>query len=495
MKIIDLGICIDNVDPQHLGRIRYRLYNEPAGQREGALEYKPWNDNDLFVASPFLPTNINFIPEVGQPVLIMGYNYQKDTVNQLYIAGPFSTMFDYNSQTFSQGIENTSYGASIKHKRSIIDSNGKFKDPRSEGAFAKNNHYGIYGKYGSDVIFTENGVQLRGGKLLSKEAASPALREKMLATPIMAKKSSVLNLKKFPKKMTLKSVEKPTLKVESRLVNHIVEYTLDDLTNPTTVTFNVYKVLKPYGLLYNTNNFNEYSELDFSYLKLVTGVSTNYTYSVSVNDIQSAYVETRGFLNTIHSTGLKGIDPLFNNDDLHPLYFRPTKELRERVGNDTNKKTYTSNISLRRIGQGVGNGLIWSSTNPSPPSKSTVEKKLISVVEQNSGEQTFGSLVSDKIYFLSTDTNDAGKTINFDGLEKYEYSQQDYISRIDPNTYATVRGENLLNLLYAIIDVLQSHKHNINDVYARTDYPQHNRLIELFEKMENDLLNKSIRIN
>ena len=96
---------------------------------------------------------------------------------------------------------------------------------------------------------------------------------------------------------------------------------------------------------------------------------------------------------------------------------------------------------------------------------------------------------------MSTDTNDTGQSIHFDELNKYELTQEDYISKIDPKTYSVVRGEVLLEIIYAIISVLTSHVHNINDPYARQDYPQHNRLMKLLEQLENDLMNKSIRIN
>jgi hypothetical protein len=96
---------------------------------------------------------------------------------------------------------------------------------------------------------------------------------------------------------------------------------------------------------------------------------------------------------------------------------------------------------------------------------------------------------------LSTDTNESNLSVNFNELDKYELNQEDYIQRIEPNTYSLVRGENLLNLIYAMINVMTTHVHNINSPYARQDYAAHNKLMELFEKMENDLLNKSIRIN
>ena len=111
MKIIDLAICTNNNDPQHLGRIRYVTYYGTSGDIEKSIEYEEWSDRDPFVATPLLPTNINFIPEIGQAVKILTFDTEKDMVNQQYIAGPFSTMHDFNGQTFSQSIENTSYGS------------------------------------------------------------------------------------------------------------------------------------------------------------------------------------------------------------------------------------------------------------------------------------------------------------------------------------------------------------------------------------------------
>ena len=110
------------------------------------------------------------------------------------------------------------------------------------------------------------------------------------------------------------------------------------------------------------------------------------------------------------------------------------------------------------------------------------------------GEQTFASLKSDKIYLLSTDTNDSGKTIDFTNLDKYEISQENYLKDIDPNTYSTVRGENLLELLRAIIDLLNGHKHNLMGPLVKGD-PNYERLMRLYSSFENDILNKSIRIN
>jgi hypothetical protein len=502
MRIVNLAICDDNIDPKGLGRIRYKIYADNTAYKEKAFDYEPWSDRDLFIASPFLPTNINYVPEIGQSVKIIAYDTDTPTVNPEYIAGPFSTMFDYHSQTFSQQIEDTSFGTAVKRRGNIITPDGKFRDPKSEGAFAKSGDYGIYGPYGSDIVFTEDGLQLRGGKLVSKASASTQNREKMLTTPMMAKKSSRIYLKKFSNKMTLESSENVRTNTESKILNTIIEYSVDDLSTPTEVKLYVYKVNShPHDTtLYNTNNFTTYTDLVMSGLTLLnlnnnTGTTPTVTVSLTgtTNTLKASYQEIRHLLQVMHEDGLKGIDPLYQIKDLHPFYFRPTSELRERTGNETNKNTILDNITVRRIGP--GNGLVWSQSEPNPPQTTTKEKVTKTKIDPNSSEQSFGSIISDKLYFLSTDTNEPGGSIHFDELDKYELTQPDYIQKIEPNTYSVVRGENLLNLLSAIIDVLQSHRHNINDPYARQDYPQHNRLMELFKKMEEEILNKSIRIN
>lgn len=499
MKSVDLGICQDNIDPQGVGRIRYKIYSDNVGSKEKSIDYKKWDDRDPFVAMPFLPTNMNFIPEIGQAVKIIYYDNDKSTVNQEYIAGPFTTTFDFHSQTYSQQVENTTYGIAVKHGEDVVTSDGKYRNPKSKGAFAKDRDFAIYGKYGSDMILTESGVMLRGGKLISKEVASTTNRKKMMYQPIMSPKSSNFYLKKFPRKMTLSEINVETVKVENTLLKTIVEYTVNSLTNPTTVSIYVYRVNKPYGDLYMTNNFTSHTELNLKFLTLINtdNTTTTPTFTRSVSSFDDVYKEIRYVLYTIHENGLSELDPLYTSDDLHPLYYRPTNQLLVTVpSNETEKSNLQklfSEIKLRNVGP--TDGLVWSIIQTKPKQTKTVEKNVVAKIDDNSGEQTFGAIVTDKMFILSTDTNNTDKTINFDDLNKYEYTQEDYIKKIEPNTYSTVRGENMLELISAMIDVLLSHVHNINKPYVKDGFPQHRKLMELYEKMQNDVLNRSIRIN
>ena len=62
-------------------------------------------------------------------------------------------------------------------------------------------------------------------------------------------------------------------------------------------------------------------------------------------------------------------------------------------------------------------------------------------------------------------------------------------------TYAIVRGEVLLEFLRSMYNVLLTHTHNINKPYARATYDAHDTMVELYNKLETELLNKSVRTN
>lgn len=505
MKIIDIGICVDNIDPKGMGRIRCIRYNDYIAQKEKSVKYVKWDDKDPFVASPFLPTNINFIPEIGQAVKIINYNPNKETVNQEYIAGPFTTMYDFNSQTRDQQVANTSYGTGVKNKPDIRNLTGEYKS-NTTNTFANENDYAIYGKFGSDILFTENGLQLRGGKLLSKDAASVKNRITQIDEPIFAKKSSNLYLKKFPKKMVLKKREVPQRNFEIKNLNYLIEYEINHLEptelNPAIVKVFVYKVLSEFGNTFKTNFFDISTDAPNSLLKLINEDESNTTptFQESVSDITQAYKEIRDIIFNIHDLSLFEINPLYSDEDTHPFYFRPSKNLKLLTPiNDTektNKETLIQNISVARVGPSAG--LIWSQSSVKVPFKDQNIIEEFVEIDPNSPEQTFAALKSDLIYFLSTDMgeNESSTPVPFYDLEKYEYNQENYVRSIHPNTFSTVRGEVLINILKGIINVIFTHRHNpLKSIEGQTEYAEGNELRKLIENLENDLLNKSIRIN
>lgn len=510
MKIIDLAICVNNVDPKGIGRIRCVRYDDYQGEKERAVQYETWDDNDPFVAIPFLPTNINLIPEIGQTVKVINYNTEKTLVNQEYIAGPFTTMYDFNSQEFTQQNAFTSYGVAIKKKKDIREKTGEYKQ-LAKNTFANDRDYAIYGRYGSDVLFTENGLQLRGGKLKSKENLSTSQLRQLISFPLTSKKSSNLYLKKFPKKNTIVNETITEQELVHQTLKTVIEYEITDLTGTgtTSVNFYVYNVNKPYGFnVYDTNYFGESTELDMNNVKLIntdnTTVTPTLTFTgVSFNDVASLIRITLSTIQT--ENNLRDYNTLYTEDQtILPTFYRPAQTMKIRMSEleNTNKTTLFNKIKLSRTGPYYG-GLIWSQDRFSPPTKTITKTKQILKESNNNEEQTFGALKSDRIYFLSTDLNNTA--VDFDNFnptvidtnifDKYELSQEDYIKNIEPNTYASVRGESLLKFLRALYESFYTHIHQINEPYIKIGNPDHEKLQKLFNTLENDILNKSIRIN
>ncbi len=529
MKLVDLGVCIDNNDPKGLGRIRCQGYDDYVGSKSKVKEnYQKWSKDDPFLAIPFLPNNINFIPEVKQTVKIIRYDNEKTTVNQEYIAGPFTTRFDFNSQTYNEQIADTSYGVSIEPKNDIIKNEDGELPENSKNALSKYKDYSVSGKYGSDALFTENGVVLRGGKLISKSKATTSERDLISkGFPLMSKKVAKIHLKKFSEKKYLDDETVEEIIVDSKKLKFIIEYDLDNLTNPNYCNFYIYQITPNFSVpKYDSNNFTESTEMLPGETNLLNENSNPYTFRIDLNSIpefsgstlnnkvQQIYLSLRNNLLEIHRTGFGGLvsfkilsSLIVNNVgnfnptnliEIHPFYFRPTFEFKNRVTSssteESNRNLILSKIQLTST-TSSGAGLVFSKERITPQSRTVSKNNKVLKTDNTVKEQTFGNMTADKIYFLSTETNVTDKPIDFSNLNSYEYSQEDYVEKIDPNTYSFVRGEILLEFVDAVYKVLTTHVHNINKPYVKTDYDAHIEMERLYNKLRQDLINTSIKLN
>ena len=496
-SIIELAIVDDNIDPKGIGRIRVKLTGDPTGPIEKSIKYEPWGVNDPFIANPFLPTNINYIPQKGQTVKIITYDPDNKLINREYIAGPFTTVHDFQSQVNARQIENTTYGTSVKPMNDVFSSNGDYVEKKSVGTLSTLNDYAIYGPYGSDVLLTENGVTLRGGKLLSKQGSSDKDRSKIINFPILADKRSILSLKKFGTKQQYVDIETEVIKIPNKKLSYILEYDISSTnrTNNYTISWFLYEVKDIYGDTFKTNVFNKNTAQDLSSysdkIKLINldGTTASPTFTQTVDTYELAYVTIRNTICELHSEGIKKFVRKLRKLDLHPFYYRPVR-------------TLTDNTFLEKITPGCintpmyGDGLVFSILEPTPKPKTEKKKDKILKTLSTTLEQSFSTLSSDKIYMISTDTNSVGsKKIPFDKLDKYEYTQEDLLTRIEPNTYSTVRGDVLIEYLDILTRVIAGHAHNPTKPMVKVGYPDWDKLLELRKTLENDLLNKSIRIN
>lgn len=513
MRILNADICTDNADPKGIGRIRFKPYGEYVSEKEKSVEYVEWDNNDPFIAIPFLPLHINVIPQNGQAVRLMVYDTEKNQRNVEYIPGPFTSSFDLENQTFLQQMRDTTYGGNIVKDIKDIYKNGKFTNLKSEGTVIKIGDVGVRGNYGSDIIFTQNGVQIRGGFLPDKSSPEYLQTVKPQNVPILSSKMGRFTLKKFQSTKVLEPVKDVVNSIQVEPIKYILEYEIIyNGVNPTNVNFYLYKVVSSYGNVFMTDTFNNNVDIHNnnvkSSLKLINSQNddTTPTHSVNVN-ITTVHLEIRSLINKLLTNNDEVLwSSIFNNsgtlnigssNTIFPLYFLQRKNFSSTANSVNN--TIITKVNFKKSGSidRIGYGLFFSKTSYDPKEISkNVEVKVLKNIT-NSTEQSFSSLSADKIYLMSTTTNGYGgkEKVNFDTLNKYELTQDDYLLNIDPNTYSLVRGEVLLNVLRAFYEAFDSHIHQINKKPIVGTDPARKKLDDAMKEIETQLINNSIKIN
>lgn len=482
MKIIDIGICIDNVDPKGVGRIRYRPYDLYVSELESSIKYEKWDENDPFIAIPFLPLVINMIPQIRQSVKLLKYDTEKSTQNVEYVSGPYSSPHDNLSETFLSQHKNTTYGGnSVKDLPDVI--NKKYID-KTKDTQPKNNDYGIQGNYGADIIFTENGLIFRGGKLINKTTKNKQLKDLITKIPVISQKISSIFLKKFPKTKKFIKTETTVETPKVSTVKYLIEYDIDNFITPTKLSVSLYKLKTKF----RSDEFNLLTKLGLSDVILIG------TIDVDITSYSSAGSELRMILYNFSQYGTTVFSTTSLTLDIFPFYFRPSERVILNNENSQEKNIFLESITINNSDSGFS--LIFSKNNPNPPTTiSSITEKNFSVINEDE-EQTFGAVVTDKLFLLSTDVGSPKDkpSVNFKKLNKYELTQEDYLSEIEPYTYSLVRGEVLVDLLKLITEMLFNHVHNLNDS-AIYNQGVEEKIKEHIKNLKKDLINTSIKIN
>jgi hypothetical protein len=493
MQIITVGVVVDINDPRGFGRIRARDITETDSARADAIpNWDKWSKNDPFVYSPFLPNHINIIPQIQQSVKLIRFDNEKDLQNQEYVPGPYTTPHDFLSQDQESQLTETTFGARSKKTPAIKSfSSGQkvygdnYIKPESVATLPKLNDIALVGNYGSDLILTEQGLQLRAGKFIDKFTNNPRLKNELKNYPIVSKKQAKVSLKKFPETLKLDFKEIQDSVIVRGDIMHVFEYDIDDLTNPQTLNFKITKINKPEGDNYKTDVFN----IDTTVSTTVSTLLYDKTITLETDDkIKESYILIRDLISSLDRDKLSLIDATLPDTNSHPFFFRPSKNIRSYNGSTE----FLQNIKY--LDRSNGYGLVYSKDSLEPEIKPEIRKvpylKKISDVDQ-----TFAAVTSDFIFNLSTQEPGVdGKKINFTALDKYEFTQEDYVMNILPNTFSTVRGEKLIDLLELMTAMLLNHTHGIA---TPPNYWEASkiRIEKLINSARIEMLNRSVRIN
>lgn len=496
MKIIEIGKCLDNKDPRGFGRIRATNIDELDTERANSIpNWQQWSKDDPFVYSPFLPNHINIVPKKDQAVKIIRYDSDKLGQNQEYVSGPFTTSHDFGGQIHDQQITETTYGQRSKKtdpiksfEKNIKTFSDGFLRAESVASIPKIEDIAISGNYGSDVILTEHGIVLRAGKLVDKNTANQDEKDDLALFPKFSPKQSKISLKKFPETVEVAYTGFTDSVVSRTDIKHLVEYELDDISSPTEVRIYLYSIKQSFGEKYKTDIFGLNTALDSNTSSLI------YEYTiplVSSDKIQESYILIRDFIAKLDIEKLNVIDASLEDQYAHPFYFRPKASFKEQPNTASFLEKIVYGPKNRKR---ITNGLIFSRTSIDVPVIPNVIRipylKKISDVDQ-----TFATITADNIFYLSqTNPGVGGKQIDFSSLSQYEYTQEDYLQKILPNTFATVRGEKLIEILELMTLILLNHKHGI---LTPPKYFEEaiSSLRKLIDNAKQDMLNNSIRIN
>lgn len=500
------GYCMDNEDPLMLGRIRVFDNTDYIISRENSSElFDPnskgdngiWSDKDPFVFLPLLPYFVNQVPEKEEQVILFYFNNKlKGMRDKYYVIAPYSSPTETNNVSYKTSQTHLNAGAQYSKQDipNIKDADGKVPE-KSKGVFAEPMDISFQGRDTSDVILKKNDVLLRAGK---------HKKFKRGQIPEADTKRAFLQLSKFDTKVILSDPEISTSLVsEDQPLSYLIEY---DIINPD----NTQDQFRGFISIYNLSN--------------ITGGITNVSYfdvdtDLSGFTLSRPYFEQFGPLTMDEVSTLineriktfrknpKEYNTNFKENENFPFYYRPAKNLLNRILNFTDNPNVieTANVGSLMNSIGVvpgditpGYGLVMDKKNdvfiPFKPVKEVVVNQTTEIIDNS-----VGVLGANNLYLISHESTIPGKQKIELGVDTlYGIDSDKVYSDMAINTSSTVRGEELLELLDVIVNFLITHVHpypllppSAVSVDGTSTDDVLKKMLEAYEKV----LNKKIRIN
>lgn len=490
MKIVELGKCIDNNDPLGLGRIRVEMLEKINSSREkSVVDYKPWDVYDPFLFYPFLPPHINVVPQFQQLVKLIFWDVNNSSLNREYIAGPYINAYDFNSQGADRQLQATSSGHRIVREPNLFNpKTNELLDPKTKGVIGKPEDVIQYGHYGTDIIHTRNGVNIRAGKLDDPKT-------KKTNRPIFNNKPARFGIKKFDETLEYKTEEITTNELQHKALSSLVEYYVDLNTTGTTYNgnFRLFKIVKQVYNETDTYNFDQNKNVADNnkalvYEKIFSGLTLT---EIGRDICQQLRIVKMA---EAHSE----LNPAFYGSPLHPFYYKPSQQFYADIisGGTVSKQKADTLLSNVNLGNSGSYGLCYATDiNENYVPIKQVKKQVQKEIIKNEPTSIY-HLISDMCFLLSYEANvpqDAEK-INFAALDNYEPTQEQILKEILPKTYSNVRGEPLLYLLQLMVDFMLSHVHNPAEIGIAPKGLKEELLKEL-QSAKEKIINQKLRIN
>jgi hypothetical protein len=518
-QIIFPGIVFDNDDPMMIGRLRVIPETEDYSSLIKSVENwneetDKWTSKDPLLFLPLIPFFVNQIPKIQEYVHIIYQNKKFDKENRFYIQGPFSSPLTSSLEYFEGAKKYLATGVRYEETVSLRNPlDGSYKKG-VEGIFPKPGDNSLLSRGTTDLVLKENEVLLRAGK-------STSITPETL--PVPNEFRAFLQLSNFTQEKVLgDEVTKITFKQSNDQVKKIVIWDIENLSN------NV-----------NPNSFNGYVSLHNIIPSEQTRVSnfksntitkissgTNYgaalaTLNFSQKTFEEAIYLINSFIKKVYQFDYVVPEFSFDNNvfvDSFPFVVTPSKPTYETGEKFSTGGTITEIVETNnylkfknkiRIVEGSGTGGFFIVSGKGTNNSPLFGPQPIPVV-QKVQESTFidkqisyGVLGAQKIYFLSQDSaSPTGKKISLKDTI-YGIPQSKFVG--DPNesiesqTYATVRGDELISLLIKIVDFIEGHVHPVAWMKPNPQSKKNGQTIDdittALANAANTILNQNIRIN
>lgn len=531
-RTLFLGFVKNNIDPDLLERVRIVPEQEKFLEIIGSLKERRdskgsfINDNeddiredlffsndDPFVFFPFLPLNLNVIPEIGDGALLIYFNSIQNVgrKRQFYIKAPISTITAMKAEDSNQTKGILGSLPNVKAGKPLRNVDGYF-NTATKGVMAEVDDFGIYSKGRSDIILKDTEVILRAKKTLELKNNS---------APVVNKNRSFLQLSDFEFKTTKNPVEKIIKReVVNQQIVKLVEYEIDfgfDTENgPYSGNINIYNIpgrnaqttttnFRSDTVLEDYSSFFPYFTHDFSdvySLDTVSFIINSILKGLNEGEINFQYVRIIGGPNGIEETVTvfqKVLDTRF------PFYYRlslPSQRLLLN-GNSNQQKTIQT-LSSKVIfplsrKQNPGSGLISKKNYFGQLLQTSI--RSIQTLNKEVTEQSYAVLGSDKVYLISKSSQIPGKpSITVDDDDVYGISESKLSTDYLEATEGMVRGESLKKLLSLMVRFLLNHQHLYNrlppyETTTETSPISSQQVLEEFNLYDQKVINQNIRIN
>jgi hypothetical protein len=511
-QIIFPGVVIDANDPMMLGRIR--------AQPEKTVDYEAvikatnfneekdiWKSNDPFIFLPLLPFYTYIVPQVNEYVHLFYQNKKFKFQNQFYIPGKFSSPMALTFEHYQAAKKFLATGDLIADSLALkvvgqgVDA---YYNATSKGVFPEPGDNAFMGRGTTDMILKPNEVLIRAGK------------------------TNVLNKNQFPQANNLRAFiqlsnfteriitlpdeteiyqETKVLLVSKMIVWHISN--LENGQNSFTGWIRLYDVL-PNSSKVNTENFN---------VETITILSdgTDYSFTGYFDEfmglsVDNAVIRINKFIENVFKGNISS--SATTTTQQFPIIVTPSK-LTYQVGNKfqiqspddaaqlTNYITFFSRIKLNEGIAKSGFFLVSGNKNDLPVIGVPPETKIVTNTPQEfiSSPITYGIMGAQKVYLLSHDSvGPKGKIDINDTI--YGISQELFTKpnqNIETQTYATVRGDELIVLLRKMMSFITGHVHPTSTMppipVSAGNGQTTSEINFLLASAENTILNQNIRIN